>query len=529
MEKRVAIETSSPAEVAVGRMPVQKLLSLGIIAFIGLILLFHLLTLTKLRPLFIDEPMFSNFAYNWLQTGVNFDTMHTGPLDQFGSPGIYRPLLAIVPWSLSFSVFGLGFTQARMVSWVFGVIATVATYWVGRRLYGNLTGLIAALLLTLSLPFMQAIRYARADMYVTAILLISFGLVITAFEREKAWMHFLAGLLMGLTSDIHFNGLLFIPGIAVLYLMHYGFNLWRKPGTWLIGLGGALGLLFYVVVHILPDPEVYSILYGWDAALARTLDVPITNFNLRTILSSLRDELGRYHFYDNNLDFALIGAGFLWLLVRGRKADRRLIVYIVLAVTFFALMVFHQDNLYAILFYPFLLLVAAEALTSLFDFQNWRKAANIFALGLVIFTLINSVEHLRRSWSETAGYDYDRVANQIAEVIPDDARVLGMPHWWFAMSDMDYRSTFSIFYYNFFNDYSFLEVLDVIHPDYIIVDKLQREWLTDSDEIAFGYPGVPREKLFNFLDEFGEQVTEIDDPWHGPVTVYRISWDTENS
>jgi 4-amino-4-deoxy-L-arabinose transferase-like glycosyltransferase len=221
---------------------------IGMGVAIVLVMVLHLAFLTAYPSVFIDEPWFSNASWTWLKTGVNFDSIHTGTLDQFGYAWIHRPFLGEWPWLISFATLGLGLFQARLVSWIFGALLLLVTIVSGRQSYNLITGVLAALLLSLSWPFLQASHYARPDIMLAVLAMLAYALASLGLERNKWWAHALAGLLIGLSPDIHPNGTLFAPALAGLYVAAYGFQVYRKPGTWLCLLGGLVGVIYYGVI-----------------------------------------------------------------------------------------------------------------------------------------------------------------------------------------------------------------------------------------------------------------------------------------
>jgi 4-amino-4-deoxy-L-arabinose transferase-like glycosyltransferase len=506
---------------------IESILIVVIFIAIALVMLFHLISLTTTPVVFIDEGWLGNASWNLLRTGINFEPMHSGTLDQFGSEWIYRPLIAQLPWSLSYALFGVGFMQSRIVSWFFGGLLLLTTFEVGRRWFGRMTGAVAALILSLSLPFLDASHMSRQDVVVAFVVTGVVILLTIALKEDKWWAHFFAGLILTLSADIHLNGLMFAPGVAVVYLWVYGRSFFRRRGTWLIAAGGALGLFYYVAVHILPNPDVYFKLYAFDAAVARIQNLPIQEFNLRTVASAIRGEISRYHFYDNNLDFGLIGASIAYLISRRSWSDRFLLIFVGMAFLSFTMFVYHKDELYSILFYPFFMLAAAEAIVTLARKASATPKLNVFIVVLFIMLIANDVEHFARRYSENAGYDYNAITEQINSVVPEGARVMGMPQWWLGLTDTDYRSNLNIIFYNYHNNYTLTQALEAIRPDILIMDPWQRDWLVDDDHITVGYPGLPRQEFEDFLAQRGEKVLEFTDPWHGLFEIYAIDWDAE--
>lgn len=490
-------------------------------------MLAHLLTLTIHPRVFIDEAWISNASWTWLTTGVNFDSMHAGVLDQFGYEWLNRFFVGQAPYVISFGLFGLGLFQARLVAWFFGAVLLFSTVMAARRLHGLTVGLLAAVFLMLSLPFLQASRW-RQDIMLTAFVMLAFWLALMALQDGKLWAHFLAGFLLGVGLDVHQSATLFIPALAALYLFYYGKAVLVRRGTWAVGIGGAVGLAIFAAIHLLPSPETYSKLMSFHVASGGQAELPVTHPT--SLIASLIGELGRYGFRRNPVDLVLIGIAGLWMLKRRTRADVLLLVFAAVGFADFVLFSGNKTNLYAIHMYPFFMLMVAVLFVSLLryatrvDRSRWVRFVSI--AGLVLYAGYGTFR-LAQTISTTQGYDYYSITNQIRAVLPPQARVMGMPMWWFGLADYDYRSSLSLRYYEFYNDYDVNEALEVMHPDYIIFDEVQSVVLAaEGETLPPGLAGyaVPEEPFLAFLEERGERILAFEDPYHGNFEIYAIDW-----
>lgn len=489
----------------------------------ALVLVYHLFYLTKYPLAFGDESWFSNATWNWLQTGVNFETMFTGVLDQFGHEWVQRPFIGEAPWLLSFALLGLGLFQARLVSWLFGLVLLLLVVGVGRRSYSLLTGSLAALFLSLSPPFLLSSHYARQDIMVAVVVMAAYLLAVKALQEDKWWAHLLAGLLLGLSPDIHLNGGLFIIPLAALYLMTYRFSILKKRGTWLVALGGVIGIAYFVGLHILPGPAYFT-LNKFNFVLPEN-KAPLQTLNLGHLWAAIRGEISIYHFYEHNLDFALIGAGLVSLLLRRSEADRYLLTFVGVSFATIVLLRGRSEDYYAILLYPFFMLIVAEAVVSLARSSQGSRAQQAFVILLVLLFIGKGLVHTMRPGFNNNLYNYNAATNQIKSVVPAEARIMGLPTWWLGLAEYDYRASLSLNYYNFFNGYNLEEGLKAIRPDFIIIDKTQRDILSADAIYPVPWWGLPGQEFEAFLARQGEQVLIFSDPWHGEVEVYAIHWD----
>ncbi len=490
-----------------------------------LVMASHLVFLTKYPPVFIDEPWYANVAWNWLQTGGNFDPMHMasrGPV-QWG-------YLANFPWLLSFATLGLGLLQMRLPAWIAGVLLVGTTAWAGRRNYGGPTATVAALLLVVSRPFAVSSHYGRPDIVLATAIMMVYALASFALERERWWAHLLAGFLLTMSVDIHPNALMFFPGLAAMYLVAYRQVILRRGGTWFCLSGAALGILIYVVARLSAGSTVF--LVGDGALLvASSHKPPVASLNPRVLLDSLVGQLHSLGLGANGLAFAVLAAGSACLAVRRRREDQLLLAFFGSAFVAFVLFIGNKASFYAILLYPFVVLVSATALITLLRGALASRDGlmrGAFNGALLVLLLVggarDSLLPMMRAWD----YNYYAVTERIERSVPVGARVMGMPNWWLGLATYDYRSSLNLTFYYFIKGYSLTQGLEADRPDIIIVDDIQRRVLVEQGYYkvgsGFDYYNLPRAEFEAFLAQRGRKVDEFTDPWHGRFEIYAIHW-----
>lgn len=496
----------------------------GLVILIALAVGYSGLTLTKWPIVFVDEGWFSNSAWNWVVNGVHFDTMHRGPLDQFGYEWIRRYVFAESVWGIGFALLGVGFTQARLVSWVIGIGVLIATGWIARRLYGLPVALLAVLLLVTSQPFLRASHLARQEILLTLLGLAGFGFGVHALQTDRWWAHVLGAFLIGFAINIHQNGLNYVLGFGLMYLVHYGRSLFMKRGTWLAAISGATGIAIFVVMHILPNPQVYFIFY--NMYLSSTHQLPV--LSLLGLLRSVFGEIATTFDFDKHfLAFGLIIAAATGLLMRRSQQDRHLLAFIGGSWLGFVLLVGSKTFLYPILLYPFLMIMVAAAAPYVLT-RVHRQTVKVLVLILIAGMLVGNILPAAQNFIDHQEYDYGRIVYQLKSVIPDKSRVMGLPNWWFGFVEDDYRSNFTINFYSNLNGLAFEEALALIRPEYIVVDFIMSVLLVDENEILprpLNANPIPRKPFESLIEERGTLVLEFDDPWHGTFKVYRLQWE----
>ena len=284
----------------------ERWIALALVIATAVLVIAGLFFLTAYPPVFIDEPWYSNAAWNLVTKGSNFDSMFTGALDQWEPAWVRWPFIGNLPLAAAFAVGGLGLFQARLTSWILGIMLLGLLFALGRRLYSTLTGALAIFLLALSYIFFQASHYARVDIFLACAVAAALYLFIVGVQDNKRWAFFLSGLVSTLSVDIHMNGALFTMSLALLFGVVYKRKVLRSRNIWYFATGVVLGVFYYLVLHVAPNPATYfQISRGWQGSM---MQPPLATLNLLVIIESLLNEIGRYHFYEYGLDFALIGA-----------------------------------------------------------------------------------------------------------------------------------------------------------------------------------------------------------------------------
>lgn len=499
----------------------------GMVALIFIAIVFSGVTLTKYPISFVDEGWFSNSAWNWVVNGVHFDTMHAGPLDQYGFEWLRRNFLAEGVWSLGFMILGVGFAQARFIAWIIGLGVLGLTFLIARRLYDLPTALLAVLLLAISEPFLRAAHFARQDGLLALFGLLGFGFGAYALQTRRWWAHIIGAFVVGFSINIHQNGVTYVLGYACMYLIHYGRSLLLQREAWLAAFSGALGSMTFLFLHIFPNPDVYfrtlsiNLMYTHPVPILQLSSIPV---------SIWREIITTYDFDHEFIAFFLIGSGGLTLLLRRSTVDRQLLAFVGGSWLGFVLLVGNKLFLYAILLYPFMMLIVAAGATHLlqkFSRADQRRVRYVVAAAVCALIVNDTISAVHR-YSLHREYDYNAIIEKFRTVIPPGARVMGLPSWWFGFANDEYQSNFTINFYKHLNGLTFDESMALLQPDYFIEDFIVTELLVDENDpiptIANASP-IPRSAYEAMLAKRGALMLEFEDRWHGKFRVYALNWD----
>src|SRR5712671_4084412 len=160
-------------------------LILLLLAVVCYVLFFH--WLGKIGFLGPDEPRYSSIAREMFRSG-DYITPRLN-----GSAWFEKPVLMYWGAALGYAIFGVGEFGARFPSALAATLSVFFVYFCGSKLWGQTTGMLAALVMSSSIGFFAFARAASMDMPLTACLtmaLCSFLLAInTKGSESRRWFY----------------------------------------------------------------------------------------------------------------------------------------------------------------------------------------------------------------------------------------------------------------------------------------------------------------------------------------------------
>lgn len=270
---------------------------------------------------------------NWLTLHFNFEPWYIHPPLWFWTAGA------------AVAAFGLNEFALRLPSAVFGLLAAWATYRAGRRLYGETTGVVAALALGSCLEFVVISRLAILDTMLTFFTTVAFFWSFFAVrdgDRRAFWIAVVAAALGTLTK----GPIAIVLPVVVLAVWCSWTNAWSRLRT-LPWAGGA---------------ALFVVLAGSWFAVATWINGPgflAAYFGISTVgrfLSPFQNQPGPWWYY---LPILVIGffpyVAFLpkavkeaWL-TRGQD-EKFLLSYSLVPLVFFSIAQTKLPNYVALLF-----------------------------------------------------------------------------------------------------------------------------------------------------------------------------------
>ncbi|MGC4083801.1 MAG: glycosyltransferase family 39 protein [Vicinamibacterales bacterium] len=112
------------------------------------------------------------------------------------------------------------FLLSRALAATFGTVTVYVVYRIGRRLWGDVAGLVAATFLALAYIHARDSHFGTTDTALTFFIVVSVGLLLSAHETGSQRRFALAGLVGGLGAATKYNAVLLIAPIVVSYVLH---------------------------------------------------------------------------------------------------------------------------------------------------------------------------------------------------------------------------------------------------------------------------------------------------------------------
>ncbi len=129
------------------------------------------------------------------------------------------------------------FTSAKLLSALFGVLAILALFGVGKKLFGTLEGLLAAYLLSINVEFIVHSASVLVESLLTLLFVLTFFAMVRALQpdaRLRWWV--LAGVLAGLAYLTKGTGQLLAGSFVLIVALFYRGQIIRSRKIWLFVL-----------------------------------------------------------------------------------------------------------------------------------------------------------------------------------------------------------------------------------------------------------------------------------------------------
>jgi len=168
--------------------------------------------------------------------------------------------------------FARAYVVGRGVTLLFGLVAVVAMYLLGDRLYGPPAGLICALFLAVTPAFSYHAGFMTADVPMLAWVLLAAFFAVRAMQDGRLRFYVLAGLCVGLAAATRYKGVLSALTVVAAHVLGPGESHRRFRARALdrrLWLSGAAAAGVFTALN--PRLAAILLLSPFDAVVRRTL------------------------------------------------------------------------------------------------------------------------------------------------------------------------------------------------------------------------------------------------------------------
>jgi MFS family permease len=445
-----------------------------------------------------DEPWDLGWIVNFIRNGQPQDA--TLFLNGQDVPYFYAPMAL---WG---RLVGVGLWEMRLYTFLLTFVLIAFTMLAARNLYGNSVAVMAGIFLFCSANLMIAARI-RHDIGLGIVLAASLWLHTEALKRNRHYLHFLAGVVMGSGLFVHYHSTLFgVVMAAVLYLPLLKQRQWRPALLYM--LGGLLAALIVFLVQIWPQ---------WSAFVAtRSPRNPENPFMFFYTFLWHGSNLPRH----SQIDFFLVIAGLIAAFFRRTKTDLQIAWLVVLLHLALTLMASLALDYYLVPMTPFYALLVATLFAAGFR-QSPHTRYKLTSAGAARFVLFSATALFLtlqlpvRHWLDGGSLrpPPPQAAAWIQANIPKDETVVAEFSYYFWLTDYRFYVPFSVDYAEKYGYNDADAVWDAMDVDVFVFDPNLSTYQLQEPMRNLKASGYLRSRGYERVAVFSDQLY--------PVEVYR--------
>lgn len=483
--------------------PLSNRWIIGIILVIALILIPAFITTLTERTFSPDEATWADYATSpFVAGGMYVRTWLREPL--VIEPGRGWSTV-IYGWLLENVYFDI--RMGRIFNFVGYLLGFAGIGVVAAQLYGREAALISVAFATLSRSFVVSFDY-RPDHQLPLGLMLVMLVVLQARRSERRFVrrfwHFVAGLLVTLTLQIHAAGIVFIFAFSVFYFAEFMLHSYRKhqlaiyePLIW-FGGGVLLGMVIFYFLNIAP--------VGGLGIYFEHLIRDRWGFSLTRHTTFLR--------WPSFSEWIIVLGGFAYIIWRRNRADRMLLGLVACVV----LGIFLLDSQgYRTTFNAlYVIPVGTLLVDGLAGTVRGRK--HLLVVGSVMAVLIGQMSGLFINWRAVGDwlatgklppFLYNELRPIIAPYVSDDDVVVGTHELIWTFPD-------HLELYGYAAEYLAAQRLNVAEPKEVW-EYVQPTLIIEATNQNFDTG------LLAYMEEQGFQICDTLEVLETPVYLYRTS------
>jgi hypothetical protein len=197
-----------------------------------------------------------------------------------GEPETEKPIMTYWLYAVAGKIFGVNEFSVRLPSVISAIVTVILTCWLGGRIYGASTGIVAGYMLATMISFVNLGRIARIDIVLCAFYALSLlFLYLGYFEKRKPnWLLYLFYIALGLSVLVKGPVSVILAALTVLVLALRERN-WRiiwelKPVSGLF-IGLLINMPWYVYESVRTRGE-FAFDFLWNQNIDRFLGINTT-------------------------------------------------------------------------------------------------------------------------------------------------------------------------------------------------------------------------------------------------------------
>ncbi len=356
------------------------------------------------------------FILNGIEASLGLNavqTLHNQLNNPFATGWLTNPTLPAYLQALAIAIFGQTTFALRIVSAVLGALTVTAVFYLGKRLFGQTVGLLAAILLTGMHLHLHYSRLGMTNVWDGLLILLALGSMAAAWERPSRQQWLAAGAFTGLCAYVYTASHLLpimLAGTAVTILLADRAALREQWRHWLAAILLAAIIALPQLLFYRQNPGIYmeranalGILdgqTGWLNQEAALRNIPASDLLAQQLWAGLlafnsgQDQSPAYRPETTLLSywmglFFVLGAGIA--LTRWRRMSYRLLlVWVLTTLVFGAALLLQPPNSHRIVSAaPAVALLAAVGLAAAGEWlaglvPGWRQGAQWMVLVLAV-------------------------------------------------------------------------------------------------------------------------------------------------
>ena len=452
-----------------------------------------------------DDSWYTIPAYTFMRTGELRNPTFADTDAEYHADK--RPPLMPLTTALFLRVFGITPAAARFPQLLAALATVFLTFVIGKELGYAAAGAIAALLTATDTFLFISARTVRPEAWLTFWGAVGVLLLLKSQRSGSGALALCAGLAAGISICYHVTGLAWVAALFFLILYDDGWAALRNRRTYLYAAGVAAALVPFGL-WLLSTPEATASMYGRGQQVSWAVKLSMEWMRIRDFIGVPSQRLLFPVPLPLRLHVGVVIAIAMVLLFRTKRVlFTRFTILIVPHLVLWLYLVNKTARYFSILA-PLLYLAVGLAVVVACQTGRLRRAALAICAVCAVSQMVGNALVLVQARKA----NYPVLQERLRSVIPLGASAYGAITFAVALNDRDYSS---------YDRMTFEYALAKVKPQYVIAGDrvmLHGEGHGEDDKESVRSAVVP------YVERYGQLVASLDDPFYGPLRVYRLSY-----